>query len=270
MRSHVPTPSAFASALTVGMSLALSLPASAQFYPPAPASPERTEVRLRVERPLIEGADFGFLSSVWDVDVAFPVSERLGLVVGVPVALGTGEDLDPSVVLGNLRATLVFGTPDRPRGFLGLAIPTATGITDEDYAFLLGSLPRLDRPGEWVDEFITLRGGLIRERDVGEGKLGLRVEGAINALTEFDDGLFWLRSGVWGQARAGAASLRAELSGGWILNQDDGFGRNSFFYFDAGADFDDVPGRPGLFVRVPLDENARRLVNASFGVHFVL
>src|SRR5690606_14837157 len=111
-------------------------PAAAQTFVPDPV--ERTRLAVQLEKPFLPEADgLAAYSSILETDVIFPVGGggRRSLQIGVPLAFAGADGLDgPSVYMGSLRASLLFGTPDDLDGHVGITLPTASSLRDPDLA----------------------------------------------------------------------------------------------------------------------------------------
>lgn len=242
-------------------------PMQAQLFLPGAA--DETTWQLQLEKPFFEdGGSLKFFTSVLDLDVMTPLGDGPTLVLGVPLAVGGADDpVGNGVYLGNLRATVVFGEPGAESSFLGVTLPTATDGGDGSLvAFIAGLAGDLDRPEDWLDEVVGVRGGVTPSWDRGEGRrIGIRVAGAAVAPDNFDDLNVYLRPGVWGSLRSGDLDFRGDLSTSYFLNSDDGFGQQFTAYLDLGVDLLETSGRPGFYLRVPLDGDTRELLNLSLG-----
>lgn len=249
--------------------IAAALPASplaGQIFQPGPA--DETTVQIQLEKPFLANADdVKFFTSVLDVDLSVPVGDGLTLVLGAPLAVGGADPVGNGAFLGNLRGTLVFGEPGDQSGFLGLTLPTATDFGDGAVVGAVAGLAGdLDRIEEWVDDSFGVRAALTPSWDYGEGRrLGLRLGVGAAAPDDFDDVNVYLRPGVWGIIRSGSLDLRGDLATSYFLNSDDGFGEQFTAYLDLGVDLVERSGRPGFFVRIPLDGDTRDLLNLSVG-----
>lgn len=254
------------SIVTLALALAAS-PADAQSFLPDPV--EQTTVAVQWEKPFLSGADgLSFYSSILEGDVIFPVGTGRSLQIGVPLAIGGTDTSDGGVFLGNLRASLLFGDPGAPSGFVGVTLPTASDLDASSLVpALVGALPRLDEPEKWGNEAFSARGAVIPSWPLENGgQLGLRLGGAAVVRTNFENLLVFGRAAGWGRFPVGSAELRADLGTSYAVNDDDGFGEQLTAYLDLGWNMREVSGQPGLFLRVPLDGDARQVLDFSIGV----
>jgi hypothetical protein len=58
----------------------------------------------------------------------------------------------------------------------------------------------------------------------------------------------------------------ADLGTSYAVNDDDGFGEQFTAYLTLGAALSEASGHPGLFVRIPLDGDARSVLDLSIGL----
>lgn len=260
-----PRRTAFAAATAALMGL-VATPVAGQVFLPGPV--EETTLQIQLEKPFFQDGDpVRFFTSVLDLDGSFPVGDGLTLVVGAPLGVGGIDDGGSGAFLGNLRGTLVFGEPGDPSGFVGITLPTASDFGGGPFVALLAGLAGdLDRPEEWLDDVFGLRAGLTPTWENGEGRaVGLRLGVAAAAPDDFDDVNVYLRPGVWGSVRSGDLDFRGDLATSYFLNSDDGFGQQFTAYLDLGVDLVEQSGRPGFFLRLPLDGDTRELLDLSVG-----
>lgn len=246
--------------------LLLPLPGAAQVFDPDPA--EGASLVLHLEKPLFSDAEgLAFWSSILEVDAVLPVGGR-SLRIGLPMAVA-GDDGDDgtSLYAGNLRLALLFGEPDALDGIVALTLPTATNLAGSDLAAIVGLFAWLDDPGKWFDDTVALRGEFLPGRDLDDGgRIGLRLGTYLLAPTDVDNLNAYLRLGGWGRFPTDGAEFRADLGSTYLVNSDDGFGSQFTAHLSLQAALTEGTGRPGLFVRVPLDGDSRDLLDLSVGV----
>jgi hypothetical protein len=254
--------------IVLHLALALTAsPAMSQTFLPDPA--EQTAFAIQWEKPLLD--DFGTLasySSIVEVDVIFPLNSGESLQVGIPLALAGGEGLDgTSMYAGNLRATLLYGDPENLRGFIGVTLPTGTNVAGPEGAGFVGLFSWVQEPEKWIDDLISLRVAVMPSRELeGGGRLGLSLGGAAVAPDDFDNLTGYLRLAAWGRVPAGSAELRGDLGTALVVNGEGGLGRRSVVHLNVAATLPELSGNPGLFIRVPIDDDARVLHDLSVGL----
>lgn len=244
----------------------LSSDVAAQTFPLEPAS--QTTYALQWEKPFLPSSDglAGWSTNI-EGDILFSLPSGRSIQLGVPLAVAGAEAVNgTSFYLGNLRASLLFGDVDNLSGFVGVTIPTASNIGGPDLAVLVGALPWLDEMEKWNGDVISIRGAWTPSRALdGGGRLGVRLGGAAVTPNEFENLWVYVRAAGWGSLPVGTAKLRADLATSYYVS-DDGFGRQFTAYLNLGATLSEASGHPGLFIRVPLDRDARDVLDLSVGL----
>jgi hypothetical protein len=243
-------------------------PAAAQTILPTTA--EDLTFRLQVEKPFLAGEEgIAPLSSILDTDVIFRWSSNIFLQIGVPLAVGQQDfESGTSFYVGSIRGNFLFGEPGVLRAFLGLTLPTATNLAGPDLALLVMALPRLDEEEAWAKDVISARGAWVPSWALSETtRFGFRAGGAIAIPTDFDNWWIYARPAGWLRSRVGGAELRADVLGSYLANGQGSFAELSTAYLDVGAALPDFFGHPGVFVRIPLDADARDAIDFSAGVY---
>lgn len=120
---------------------------------------------------------------------------------------------------------------------------------------------------KWSDDAFSARGAVIPTWPLESGgQLGLRLGAAAVAPNDLENLFVYTRIDGWGRFPVGSGQLRADLETSYAVNNDDGFGRQFTAYLDLGAGLPHLSGSPGLFIRVPLDGDARRVLDLSIGI----
>ena len=226
-------------------------------------------VALQFEKPFLPDVEgLASYSSNLEVDAILPVASGMALQLGLPFAFAGADVVDgTSVYVGNLRASLLFGDPGNLSGFVGLTVPTASNIGGPDLAVIVGVLPWLNEVEKWADHAYSVRGAWIPSTALKRGgRAGFRVGGAAVAPDDFENLFVYARVAAWGRVPVGVAELRADVATSYAVNSDDGFGQQFTAYLDLGAAFAEASGRPGVFLRIPLDGDAREALNLSIGL----
>lgn len=251
------------------LSLALVLNSShvqGQTFPPDPV--DRTVFTLQWEKPFFPGlGGLAAWSSILEADVIFRVGPGQSVQLGMPIAIAGADAVDgTSLFLHNLRFSVLFGEPGALNGFLGLTVPTASNVRGPDLAVVVGVLPYLEEFEKWGDDAFSVRGAWTPFRPIGGGQLGLRLGGAAVAPIDLVNVFVYARAAGWGRFPAGNAELRADLETSYLVNDDHGFGERFIAYLNLGAALSGAGGHPGLFIRIPLDADARDVLDFSIGL----
>lgn len=263
MKYPIGTPAIWLGLLAAFLSTASGV--NAQSFVPAPVGDPGFV--LQIEKPFLPFDGLHFYSSNIEADVLLPLSSGRSVAIGVPLAVaGTDGANGPSFYLGNLRASLLFGAPSDLSGFLGLTLPTASNIGGPDLAVVVGAFPWLNELEKWSDDAVSFRGAWIPSRALEDGgRVGLRLGGAAIMPTDFENLFVYARVAGWGSVPAGSTELRADLNVSYDVTGDDGFGQQFTSYLDLGVALQRTPEGSTLFLRVPLDGDARDALDLSVG-----
>lgn len=241
-------------------------PASGQTFLPDPV--EQPVFGIELEKPFLPDADaLDSYSSILESDLVVPWRPGVSLQIGLPLALAGADFVDgTSVYVGNLRASLLFGEAGALRSFVGISLPTASNISGPDLAVLVAAVPSLDTPETWIEDGFSVSGAVLPSTMwSGGGKLGFRFGGAALVPTDLENLFVFVRPAAWARFPLERAELRVDLTTSYDLTGDDGFGQQFSAYVGLGAQLSDVSGRPGLFIRLPLDADAREVLDLSIG-----
>ena len=119
---------------------------------------------------------------------------------------------------------------------------------------------------KWGDDAFSVRGAYLPSTLLeGGGRLGLSLGGSAAMPTDFENLFVYTRVAGWGRFPTETAELRADLGISYDVTNDDGFGEQVTSYVDLGAALTEASGRPGLFLRIPLDGDARDAMDFSIG-----
>jgi hypothetical protein len=225
-------------------------------------------VAVQLEKPFIpDAASLASYSSILEADAVL----RLGsssVRIGLPVAFAGADFAEgTSVYMGNLRGSILFGEPGALSSFIGVTLPTASNIAGPNLAVLVGVLPWLGELEKWIEDSISLAGAVLPSWPLSSGgQLGLRLGGAAIMPTGFDNLNVDARVAGWAHLPMAAAEFRADLATSYMVTSDDGFGEQFTAYLDLGATLTEMSGRPGVFIRPPLDGDGRRVHDLSIGL----
>lgn len=243
-------------------------PASGQAFLPDPV--EQPAFAVQWERPFLPGTDgLKAYSSLLELDAILPWRPGRSVQIGIPLAIAGVDGVDrTSIYAGNLRATILFGEPGAAAtSFVGITLPTGSNLRGPELAVLIGALPWLDELEKWVEDAVAVRGGVMPAWPLASGgQVGLRLGGAAIAPTDWENLHVYARAAGWGRVPTGRAELRADLGTSYSVTDDDGFGRQFTSYLTLGAGLPEVSGHPGMFIRIPLDGDARQVLDLSIGL----
>jgi hypothetical protein len=220
-----------------------------------------TAKSLHVEfaKPQIDGLDEGFFSFAGFFTARLSAGDGLAFVGELPMArLSSDEGLlgeESSTMVGNVYLGLESRPDEGSGGWfeLGVRPPTA----GEEFAFLLGAAADVDRWEAFFPEVTTLRAAGHWRRAPRAGGVGVDLHVA-PAVWIPEDGDTEMFAGYGARVLFAAPAARggAGLSGRWLATEDEGdFGERSTHQLDAAFDFLRGNVRPGVVLRVPLDED---------------
>lgn len=254
----------------VGLMTVLPSPMRAQFEGFGPS--DVPFASLVVERP-VHPASFDVSTIIAHAAYGHPVRPRITLVGGLSLVQAREAQRPTSTVLSNAWLEFHFGR-DKSFGTLTLTLPLARRIANEEaYAADAGIAADVERPERYTDGTTGVAFRLNPRWSVGaSGTVGGRIGLAAVAPASVDPE-FYARFAGFGETEVRAVRMGAELTGAWSLNPrtftalpDPTFGERSTSY---GTLFVGLPGvtlAPNVFVRVPLDADARRRLRAVIGV----
>ncbi|MEO6462490.1 MAG: hypothetical protein ABIP29_05390 [Candidatus Eisenbacteria bacterium] len=221
-------------------------------------------IHLEGAKPFLEGDRDGFFTTTWFLSTRLPLGERLAFVGELPFATAkTAFDL-PTFGLFEASSSAIgnpyLGIETRPasgrgsRFELGVRLPAAS---DNEFATATGAATDVDRWEAFFPDIIVLRSTFHwRDDVVGKPGIDVRLGPALwladglggNAEIFAHYGLQFLYHGT--EARAGAG-----IGGRWLLTGGGDLGASSVHQVEAAADF--LPGRvrPGVTLRIPLEDN---------------
>ena len=254
----------------LGLVAAVS-PVQGQTFLPDPV--DEVTFTIQWEKPLLANASgVAFYSSILEPDLLLPAGPGKTVQIGIPLAVAGGDAVDgTSLALANARVSVLFGDPDDLRGFVGVTLPTVSNVSGPGYvAQVVGSLPWLSVPEKWMEDAFSARGAWIPSKRLENGgQIGLRVGATALMPTGLENLWVLTRLAGWGRFALGSAELRADLDTSYHLTGDDGFGQQFTSYLALGIGFKESATKPTIFLRLPLDGDARRWLDYSIGVSMV-
>ncbi|TVP42074.1 MAG: hypothetical protein EA350_17660 [Gemmatimonadales bacterium] len=254
----------------------LAMPAAGQTSPLLPMQVERG-FSVEVAHPSFKELEMTAATSVWHLGGSLPLLvPGLRAVIDVPVAYAAldgalGELSGSSTVLGNPYLGVEYSL----RSFLvlegGIRAPLTTADA-ESYADVVGFLADVSRGEAFLEDvFPVALGARVEHRIRPDLSLTARL-GTVQAFYTGDDedlsSTTFVDYGVGTNWTRGAARVGAGVGGRWDASTDEGkFGENSLHQLGITADVALGPVRPGLSLRVPLDQDHRDILKASVGAY---
>jgi hypothetical protein len=253
----------------------LALPAAGQSSPLLPPLPDRG-ISVEMAHPSFRDLDMTPATSVWHLGGSFSLPMGLRIVVDVPVAYAAfegelGELAGSSTVLGNPYLGVEYAV--RPSLVLegGIRAPITTADA-ESYADVVGFLADASRGEAFLeDAFPVALAARLEHRLRPDLSLTARL-GTVQAFYTGDDedtnSMTLVDYGIGSSWTRGTARVGAGLAGRWDASADEGkFGENSLHQLGITADMALGPVRPGLSLRLPLDQDHRDILKTSVGAY---
>ncbi len=120
---------------------------------------EKSRIDLTYMHPSFESEiDLSLLSGVYQLDMAFPVSKKINILIGIPFSTWSFEDSDNEQGFGNMFAGVQTRSPDttglRSSGTFGLFLPTAS--EDNEVSNLYSLLTQFQHGHRYIPNRLTL------------------------------------------------------------------------------------------------------------------
>lgn len=240
-----------------------------------PGEAPRSEISLEWLRPNLgsgPNTDIDFLTGGYFLQGQFAISEGAEIVVDIPFAHFGSSGTESSTKIGNPYVGAQLFSTSRTLSFnLGLRLPIADqdgfGFSD---ALTVGSFSDLDRFSAFAADTLPVElVGNYNSRISGtdfffRGRLGPEV--LIFTGDGGGDTDLFMSYGFQGWHRAGLLDVGAGFTGRWLATEDGSFGGNSVHQFGITLQGNFESVRPGLLVRVPMDEELSAVYNYVFGL----
>jgi hypothetical protein len=225
---------------------------------------------------------FEVLKPVYDdIDEEFPTfSSFIGLrskpkdkisIVAEASFARLGFEGISSFSLGNVYLGVEYGNAAGPWfGEFGLRVPTSS--ESEIEARLTGFLSDLVRQEAWLSKTVTFQGAINLRRAMQSGfYYRLRLSPSVVASTEDTGGdnveLFAIYSGQLGMEKPSVRAGVGLIARTWITESDlEGFSERTQTQLDAHFDFCSGALRPGIDVKMLLDDELNDIVPVTVGV----
>ena len=225
-----------------------------------------------------------FSTSAWFLSGRFAVGNTISVVGQIPFAL-YGYDYSSERysysnnqdAFGNIYAGIEIHARNSPVfGEIGVYLPTAPSDNDESStAMYVGLLTDIvDRAEAFLSE-VTPVCGIINYYQKNTGGLLLHFRGGpsvwIDSGNNYDETEIWLLYSAQAGYAAPQFELLAGLSGRWWVTSGDvadNFGEASFHQLGFSGNVALGNFRPGVTLRVPIDEDYSDMMDFVFGLTF--
>jgi len=230
---------------------------------------------------IFDSADTGFPTWTWFAAARLPTGETTMFVAELPYSRGElqeGSFSESGATIGNPYLGIEYAP--RPSGFLlefGARIPLAS---DEMLLpILVGFYTDVEREEAFVHDRVPVRLGLHYHRAASANAhiaYDVRLVPSVWISTDdmFDSSAeteAFLGYGAWVRYEGESVRVGGGLTGRWITSNDGAdFSEASVHQFDLGADFLRGAVRPGVQLKLPLDDDLTSVLNSVVGVSITI
>jgi hypothetical protein len=218
-------------------------------------------LHLELAKPQLDFVDDGFFTFAGFLSARLPLGQGIAFVGELPMAT---MSVDEGLLFGEEASTMVgnpyLGVETREVGSggwfeFGLRPPLAS---EDEFALFAGLTADVDRWEAFIPNAFFVRAAAHWRDDPRDDGIGadLRVAPSVWIPEEDADTELFATYGAQVLLHSPQARGGAGLSGRWLVTEDDGdFGERSTHQLDIAADFLRGSVRPGLIVRIPLDDD---------------
>jgi hypothetical protein len=251
----------------------LAVPAGAQDYW---ANPGKNELSLELVRPMLADDELTTASFALFAGGTINLTETLAVAFDFPYARAAYDigEAETSSSIGNPYVGVEYAMPALGLQLTGGArLPLAKMEMDNFLGLALGMLSTVDRMEAFVPETATLQASARLTREVTpnffiSGRLG----GNVALYTDTEEGddssdLFTLY-GAQGWYQTGALRVGGGLLGRLLLTGEEeaSFSDNSWHEAGLWLDYAVGPARPGILIRIPLDDEMSDIMDFTIGL----
>jgi hypothetical protein len=262
-------------ALTAALVAILAAPAAAQSI--WLDRTHRPSVLAEVYFPSFDGADSHFPTWTWFVATRLPLSSTVSFVGELPYAsgkFGTAPFEESDATIGNPYLGIeVAPDPTGVRLELGVRAPLAS--EDKVIPFIVGYFTDVDREEAFIPNRVAARLGIhYHHAPDADSHMAYDVRFVPSVWFPTDnaeDTETFL--GYGGTVRYEGEEVRVGggLTGRWNVSNDGGdFGSNSVHQFEVAADFLRGSVRPGIQLKLPLDDDLTSVLDTVWGVNVTI
>jgi len=224
-------------------------------------------------------ADTGFPTWTWFAATRLPAGQTAMFVAELPYSRGElqeGSFSESEATIGNPYLGIEYAP--RPSGFLlefGARIPLASD--KKLLPLLVGYFTDVEREEAFVPDQVPVRLGLHYHRAASANAhiaYDLRLVPSVWIKTNdtfLDETETFLGYGAWVRYEGESVRVGGGLTGRWNTSNDGAdFSEASVHQFDLGADFLRGAVRPGVQLKLPLDDDLTSVLNSVVGVSITI
>lgn len=227
-----------------------------------------------------------FITSTVYLSVRWPLAEGLTLAAEVPFTHAGLSFKNPPFdstanKFGNPYLGLEFGSRAAPLFFeTGVRAPL---VGSEDFATFIGLISDADRLEAFVPDALSLLGLVniqpLEPRDRAPLFLRLRFgpsllvnlgDGELTLLAEGNETELYFLYSAQASARLNKLHLEAGFTGRLVVTESGDFARRTFLQLGLAARLNLRHLRPGVHVRIPLEDDLKEVVDLIVGAHLSL
>jgi hypothetical protein len=264
-----------ASALALTVLALAAVPLNAQEIL-MPAGPEKG-VWVEMSHPSFEdaGPQVTTASSLWYLGARYAVTPRFRAIVDVPFSYAKFSDVpgtEGGSALGNPYLGAEFVAVPQLVFDLGARLPFHRHKEKADAACLVAMMSDPMRAEAFAEDWVPVSGGMSYAQTAPSG-IGVRARAGATGLfyTGSETGVdpeLWVDYGAFGTYPVSIARFGLGVSGRWFASEEEGdFAENSLHQLGLTADVAVAGVRPGVALRLPLDEDWRREYRMSLGLY---
>jgi hypothetical protein len=232
----------------------------------------RPSVLVEIEFPSFDDADSQFPTWVWYAGTRLPTGRAMSFVAELPYARGEFENTPGQSSIGNPYIGMEYAPrPTGPRVELGVRAPLTSD--DKLLPFLMGYYTDIERQEAFVPDQVTVRLGLhYRHAATPDSRIAwdLRLVPSVWIPTEdtfLEESEGFLGYGGLVRYEGDDVRIGGGLTGRWLMTSDGAdFSEASLHQLELAADFLHGPVRPGVQVKLPLDEGLTNTLDSVFGL----
>jgi hypothetical protein len=258
---------------TVLCLMVLAAPAAAQDYW---ANAGNNQVSLELVRPMLAEDNLTTTSFTLFAAGTISVTEAVGVAFDVPYARAAYDiaEAESSSSIGNPYVGVEYAMPAFGLQLTGGArLPLAKLEIDNLVGQALGILSTVDRMEAFMAETATLQASARVTREVAprffvSGRLGANMALYTDTEEGEDSSDLFTVYGAQGWYQTGALRVGGGFLGRLLVTGEEGtsFSDNSLHEAGLWLDYAVGPARPGIFIRMPLDDDMSEIMDFTIGL----
>lgn len=228
---------------------------------------QRSTVALEILKPsYASNVETTFFTATWFISGRVFVSETIALTGELPINhIGISEIDESETDLGNVYLGVeIHNQSATVVTEIGMRLPSA-----DDTAFLGAFTDFVDRADAFATDVFPFIWAVTVQKKGNTGALVRFRPGLTTWIAKGDreDAEIFVTYSLQGGYEAEEFGILAGIGGRWLTTSDNAtFGESSYHQLGVAIDFGAGRARPGLTVRVPLDEDLRDVLDIAYGL----